>query len=146
MNWSAFSARYFVKKCQRPFLRTAYEYLEQARPLLERDNSTRTANCLMDDAERYLRYAEFRVIADNKKRADPATYEALRSRLQTIYQTPVPGMYEGGIVGEFDELDRARDALEDGEFAEAQRWCEVAERKLPEAIRARQREWHAAHG
>ncbi len=128
------------------FLRAAQKYLEKARPLTLRGASVLAADCLMDEVEPYLRYAEFRIIADNKKRADPATYQALRSRLQTIFDTPVPGIGSWGILGEFDEWEKARDALEDGEFAEAHRWCELAEHKLPEAIQARQEAWHEAHG
>jgi hypothetical protein len=127
-------------------LRWVHEYLEQARPLIERDDSALAVNRLMDEAERYLRYVEFQVIADNKKRADPATYEALRSRLLALFQTPVPGIGGFGILGEFDEWEKAREALEGGEFGEARRWCELAERKLPEAIQTRQEHWHAAYG
>jgi hypothetical protein len=128
-------------------LRTASQYLEQARPLLERDGGNLlAAKHLLDEAGRYFRYAEFRLIADNKKRADPETYQALRSRLHTIFDTPVPGIGNWGILGEFDEWEKAREALEDGEFGEARRWCELAERKLPEAIRTRQEAWHAAYG
>jgi hypothetical protein len=130
------------------FLGIASRHLEQARPLLEHDGgSVLAADCLLDETERYLRYAEFRLIAENKKRADPATYQALRSRLLALFQTPVPGIGGFAILGEFDEWERARDALEDdGNFAEARRWCELAERKLPEATRTRQEAWHAAYG
>ena len=72
------------------FLRTAWQYLEQARPLIEHDGSALAVDRLLNDAERYLHYAEFTVIADNKKRADPATYTALRARLQALFETPVP--------------------------------------------------------
>jgi hypothetical protein len=137
----------FREELPTSFLRTASQYLEQARPLLERDGGNLlAAEHLLDEGERYLRYVEFRLIAESKKRADPATYQALRSRLQTIFATPVPDIGGWGILGEFDERERARDALEDGEFAEASRWCESAERKLPDAIRTRQEAWHAANG
>jgi hypothetical protein len=126
-------------------LRTVGRYLEEARPLLERDGSVLAVERLLDEAKRYLSYAEFQIIAKNKKRADPVTYEALRSRLQTIFDTPVPDIGGWGILGEFDEWEKAREALEDGEFAEASRWCELAERKLPEAVRVRQENWHAAY-
>jgi hypothetical protein len=127
------------------FLRTAGQYLEQARPLLGRDGSVLAVERLLDEAKRYLRYAEFQITAENKKRAAPETYQALRSRLMVLFQTPVPNIGGFGVLGEFDEWEKARDALEDGEFAEAQRWCELAELKLPEAIRVRQENWHAAH-
>lgn len=136
----------FREELSTSLLYWVHKYLEQARPLLERDDSALAVNRLLDEAERYLRYVEFQVIANNKKRADPATYQALRSRLLALFQTPVSGIGAFGILGEFDEWEKARDALEDGEFAEARRWCELAERKLPDAIRVRQEHWHAACG
>jgi hypothetical protein len=126
------------------YLHTVARYLGEARSLLD-NYATAAVERLLDEAERYLRYAESSIIAKRKKLADPATYEALRSRLHAIFETPVPGIGGWGLLGEFDEWEKARDALEDGEFAEASRWCERAERRLPEAIRERQEAWHAAH-
>jgi hypothetical protein len=136
----------FREPASTAFLRTASQYLEQARPLLGRDGSVLAVERLLDEAKRYLRYVEFQITAENKKRADPATYQALRSRLLAVFQTPVPDIGGWGILGEFDEWEKARDLLEDGEFAEASRWCEIAECKLPEAIRERQENWRAAYG
>jgi hypothetical protein len=140
-----FHATYRESGSRPLYLHHAAEYLERARPLLESDDVP-AIDRLLNDAERYIRYAEFAVVAERKKRADPATYTALQERLRALWATPVPGIGGFGILGEFDEWEKARDALEDGEFAEASRWCELAERKLPEAIRVRQEDWHAANG
>src|SRR4029077_157514 len=127
-------------------LRTAGQYLAEAQPLLEHDAAVLTVERLLNDAERYLRYAEFSIIASRKKLADPARYQALQLRLQALFETPVSGIGEWSFLGSFHELEKARDALDDGEFVEADRWCERAERRLPEAIRERQEAWHERYG
>jgi hypothetical protein len=127
------------------YLHTVTHYLEEARSLLDR-YATSAVERVLGEAERYLRYAEFSIIAKRKKLADPARYQALTARLQALFETPVDGIGEWGFLGTFHELEKARDAREDGEFAEADRWCERAERRLPEAIRERQEAWHERYG
>jgi hypothetical protein len=104
---------------------------------LERDDGA-LADHLLDEAERHLGYAEHTVIVEQRKRADPASYQELRARIRALVSTPVLGIV-GGIpyLGKTKEIEAAIEALEDeADFAAARRWCEVAERTLPEAIRA----------
>jgi hypothetical protein len=125
-------------------LRSVQSYLKQVPPLFVKDGSELAVEHLLDEAARYLRYAEQDIVVERRKRANPEVYCELHARILAVINTPVPGIPEArGVpyLGKTKEIEAAIEALEGADFAKARHWCEEAERTLPEAIRAREEEW-----